>query len=444
MKRNNDTILYKGSSGISIAEVKTVLHESSLDLGTLCRSNNINPWAKYKPFRNSALWFANAKAHTDALAAVHYGFNFVNIGGFYIDQQSIPCWENEYEKANGPYRIFDFVDLTADSQNGYNHNAVPPIGVVFPESVRQEQTIIMIRKNTGVQGWDSGTCISLGEIFPSQYQNYKFAVACIYGGTINILVTDKTVGSFVSGSDTTYSIGFAGLSDGGIPVLPMLSGSGPVYDTNTVTLKVYLEGSLSAGVYTNRGTSSTISLDMLQGMSIASKVYHELQSIDGMTATLAITGTSVSTGSQYVKGYHLTSATLTLNPGPYWGDDITGRTTVNVAVNVSSNAAYWLMSSSSTPSTDWEYSSGSVAQLSTASNNFTQVGLKSSDVNKVAVAFSTNQSDGSTHLLKESYFFVSAGGGNEKLIFSGFCFPGSDLSRTGLQVPFTNTVEIPL
>ena len=34
---------------VSIADVKSVLGESSNDLATLCKSSKINVWAKYKP-----------------------------------------------------------------------------------------------------------------------------------------------------------------------------------------------------------------------------------------------------------------------------------------------------------------------------------------------------------------------------------------------------------
>ena len=34
---------------VSIEDVKTVLGESSNDLATLCKSENINIWSKYKP-----------------------------------------------------------------------------------------------------------------------------------------------------------------------------------------------------------------------------------------------------------------------------------------------------------------------------------------------------------------------------------------------------------
>ena len=34
---------------VSIADVKTVLGETSNDFATLCRSDKINMWAKFKP-----------------------------------------------------------------------------------------------------------------------------------------------------------------------------------------------------------------------------------------------------------------------------------------------------------------------------------------------------------------------------------------------------------
>ena len=448
--KNNNTQLYLGT-GISIGEISTVEQNSSKDLGVLCQSSTLNPWSKYKPFRNSAIFFADAAAHEAALASANYGFNMVDLGGFYIDQSNIPVWETKYEKPRGvysnvnePFRQLDYVDLTASSQKGYNHNAKPPIDVVFPSEIMQDGNIIMIKKETAVSpDWNADTCLSLSQVL-ANYTNYKFALACISGGVINVLVTDKTVASFISDSNTYYSIGFAGMAnDDGMPVLPMFSN---VYDGDTVTVKVYLEGNLSAGIYENRGTSSTLSLEMKQGTSIKTTTYREFQSIEGMEATLAVTYETVSTGQTYVKCKRITDVVLTMKPGPYWGDDTTGRKIVNVCVNVTSNAARWLMQSSSTPSTDWEYSSGSVTQIYnslTPSTNFTQVGLKSSQINVQRTAFSTSANE-NIHLIKESYVFAAVGGGNETITISGYCFSGDSTSHPGKTVAFLNSVTIPL
>ena len=95
--KNNNTQLYLGS-GISIGEISTVEQNSSKDLGVLCRSNTLNPWSIYKPFRYPSIFFADAAAHEAALASATYGFNMVDLGGFYIDQSNIPVWEAKYEK----------------------------------------------------------------------------------------------------------------------------------------------------------------------------------------------------------------------------------------------------------------------------------------------------------------------------------------------------------
>lgn len=41
--------------GISVADVNAVIQAGSLDVGTLCTSGHVNPWAKYKPFRSNQL-----------------------------------------------------------------------------------------------------------------------------------------------------------------------------------------------------------------------------------------------------------------------------------------------------------------------------------------------------------------------------------------------------
>jgi len=58
---------------VSIADVKTVLGETSNDLATLCKSEKINMWAKFKPvelkrpFTNDEFDFQNNRWRDDAV-----------------------------------------------------------------------------------------------------------------------------------------------------------------------------------------------------------------------------------------------------------------------------------------------------------------------------------------------------------------------------------------
>ena len=53
MGHTSNKINSTGGVGLG-ADIKYVLGESSRDLGTLCTSDKINPWAKYKPYRSTS------------------------------------------------------------------------------------------------------------------------------------------------------------------------------------------------------------------------------------------------------------------------------------------------------------------------------------------------------------------------------------------------------
>lgn len=112
-----------------IHDIAKCIGESSLDLGTLCRSKNIKAWAKFKPQQSSS-W-----ATTDAVIKGennNYGLSFtalsisVNNIGQLVQYYTTDGWNGW--KYNAPrlaglngitdrYRMFDF--------DGYNHNASP-------------------------------------------------------------------------------------------------------------------------------------------------------------------------------------------------------------------------------------------------------------------------------------------------------------------------------
>ena len=103
---------------VSIDDVKSVLGESSNDLATLCKSSNINKWAKYKPVICSNVFDNKDGAGDDgayglSVLPVDYSkivSEYLNAGSYY-----------KYNKrptggASSPFRLGDF--------KGYNHKAI--------------------------------------------------------------------------------------------------------------------------------------------------------------------------------------------------------------------------------------------------------------------------------------------------------------------------------
>ena len=91
-----------GENNISISLVATTLEELTYDLGTLCQSNNINKWSKWKPVRKAQVTPMTA----EDMKSVAYGL----YGEGYNKPQG---------GASSPFRLGDF--------RNYNHDAYPPI-----------------------------------------------------------------------------------------------------------------------------------------------------------------------------------------------------------------------------------------------------------------------------------------------------------------------------
>lgn len=128
---------------VSIADVKTMLGETSNDLATLCKSDKINMWAKYKPvelnkpFTSDEFDFTNNHWRDNATWFKGADFEGVGICGIKISHSSsLQSLTELYDKGLGnwervkvgstfacPYRLSDFI--------GYKHAATAPFKRAF-------------------------------------------------------------------------------------------------------------------------------------------------------------------------------------------------------------------------------------------------------------------------------------------------------------------------
>lgn len=135
---------------VTITDVKTALGETSNDLATLCRSDKINMWAKYKPvelnktFTSDEFDFENRKWRDNATWYRGADFEGVGICGIKIAHSStLQSLTELYDKGLGswsrvkvgstfacPYRLSDFV--------GYKHAATAPFKRPFVTSKTNE------------------------------------------------------------------------------------------------------------------------------------------------------------------------------------------------------------------------------------------------------------------------------------------------------------------
>ena len=449
MIRDNNTILYKGSDGISIAEVNTVLHGGSLDLGVLCRSGNINPWAKYKPFRNSVKFFKATTTPTaktaaenwyDAMEAAGFGFGSTLNNINFSPQQTCPSWgmycnlprgvNNSYNEA---YRIFDFTDLSDSSIYGYNHNAVPPMEVDFPTTsvspleygISQGGCEIVLGFDRNVSGWDENTCISISNILNngpahSSWPQYNLAVLFKNrAGYVNLLVTEYNPTQF--STSLRPSIYFTGSAVSGslYTIVPMFDESynGPdsVFDGDNVETTVCLVANRQSQTYPYvigyQDTQYSLgSLELVSGLAVKNLVFRERTSIVGMTGTFVIEVSRIShkdpVGTN-LKAFQITKIKLEgLNPGPNWGDATTGIHSVFITADLAIENGAWVWSNSSdVVPQDTPYWPDEYVRITAASsgNNFATIALSYGDGANVSRDV---YSPGST-AMSYPYIFVS-------------------------------------
>ena len=160
-------------TGLTISEIKSVLGDSSLDLGTLCKSSNINPLAKYKPV-NVASWGEITEAQRKA---VNYGLTAPSSDASYsvaITRQ----WT--YTKPNGYYRALDF--------DGYKHDAT------FLIKCRDNEINLVVQNPTSQPYLYSNV---QGEMELADFGTLSSWYACLvltYGSKTYYKTADKTMG----------------------------------------------------------------------------------------------------------------------------------------------------------------------------------------------------------------------------------------------------------
>lgn len=113
MSYNSETGII--SAPVSIDDVKRVLGESSNDLATLCKSDNINMWSLYKPSVNPDIYSDND--YKGGLTITNISLEELSIWfGINDDRSCAIIYEKPYGGEKSPYRLGDF--------RGYFHKAV--------------------------------------------------------------------------------------------------------------------------------------------------------------------------------------------------------------------------------------------------------------------------------------------------------------------------------
>ena len=291
---------YNSNSGIisapvSIDDVKQALGESSNDLATLCKSENINIWSKYKPisckgeFKEYPIREDSEETVTSSYSyyncAVRCGMNipidtyrnlYNNYGGegFAINACENLHIDNVYGRnggirdntstvvsgkhfpkggANSPYRLSDFRNYNAKAKYNGFRTSLPQFHNVEIYHSSTPKFNCVLYMNTSV---DNNTNLTMDDIITDLSLAWSFWVQIRYDSPYNIV--DKIYKNYYVGNcqkpidyiyaskEITFDIG----NDKVITIVPFLAStrSANLYD-NTKIIFISLPGAISFKYY---------------------------------------------------------------------------------------------------------------------------------------------------------------------------------------------------
>lgn len=294
MSYNSDSGII--SAPVSIDDVKRALGESSNDLATLCKSENINIWSKYKPisckgeFKEYPIREDSEEivksSYSRYTCVVRCGMNIPmdtyknlrnNYGGegfaikgcyrFYVDNvygQNGGISDNtttmvsgkHFPKggANSPYRLSDFRNYSSKAKINQFLTSLPQYNTVevYYSSICKFNCVLYMNTNV-----DNNTNLTMDDIIPDLSLGWSFWVQIRYDSPYNN--TDKIyknyyVGNCKKPTDYVYAsreITFdIGSGDKIIDIVPFLAytRNGTLYD-NTKIIFISLPGAISFKYY---------------------------------------------------------------------------------------------------------------------------------------------------------------------------------------------------
>lgn len=235
MSYNSDSGII--SAPVSIDDVKQALGESSNDLATLCKSENINIWSKYKPisckgeFKEYPIREDSDEIVTSSYSkytcVVRCGMNIPmdtyknlrnNYGGegfaingcynFYIDNvygrvggihgditTSVSGKHFPKGGANSPYRLSDFRNYNSKAKNNKFLTSLPQFNTVevYYSSIRKFNCVLYMNTNV-----DNNTNLTMDDIITDLSLAWSFWIQIRYDSPYN--TTDKIYKNYYVGN----------------------------------------------------------------------------------------------------------------------------------------------------------------------------------------------------------------------------------------------------
>lgn len=294
MSYNSDSGII--SAPVSIDDVKRALGESSNDLATLCKSENINIWSKYKPisckgeFKEYPIREDSEEIVTSSYSkytcVVRCGMNIPmdtyknlrnNYGGegfaingcynFYIDNvygrvggihgdttTSVSGKHFPKGGANSPYRLSDFRNYNSKAKNNEFLTSLPQFNTVevYYSSIRKFNCVLYMNTNV-----DNNTNLTMDDIITDLSLAWSFWIQIRYDSpynTIDKIYKNYYVGNCQKPTDFVYAskeITFdIGSGDKIIDIVPFLAytRNATLYD-DTKIIFISLPGAISFKYY---------------------------------------------------------------------------------------------------------------------------------------------------------------------------------------------------
>lgn len=352
------------SAPVSIDDVKRALGESSNDLATLCKSENINIWSRYKPisckgdFKEYPIREDSDEKATSSYSkytcVVRCGMNIPidtyknlrnNYGGegFAINGCYNLYVDNIYGKnggisadtttmvsgkhfpkggANSPYRLSDFRNYNSKAKDNRCLTSLPQYNTVevYYSSIRKFNCVLYMNTNV-----DNNTNLTMDDIIPDLSLAWSFWIQIRYDSPYN--TTDKIYKNYYvgnckkptdyvyAGREITFDIGSG---DKVITIVPFLAytRNATLYD-DTKIIFISLPGAISFKYYPRQinmesiksGSSGFVDFSSLRELVGAScickaKIYKlpdgALTVTDGMFRSVCTYGNNKTT---YGRGY---------------------------------------------------------------------------------------------------------------------------------------------
>ena len=163
------------------------------------RTFAVNRWAKYKPFRNSAISFASQSACDTARANAFQGFDAATLCREMTPDSDgrFPHLTYEYQPPRKDTtdmgRMLDFACIEGTGK-GYYHGAVPPMVFQFVDQPFRKDWVYFvtfIANPTGQGGYDMYNCLSIDDLFNNSAANGAYSYCP------SLLVQDLDTGEFI-------------------------------------------------------------------------------------------------------------------------------------------------------------------------------------------------------------------------------------------------------